>query len=31
MWNGRCENRDCRYHWNPKADEEGEDITSEER
>lgn len=22
MWNGRCENPDCEYHWNPKEDEE---------
>ena len=20
MWNGRCENPDCEYHWNPKDD-----------
>ena len=24
MWNGRCENPDCEYHWNPKEDEEDE-------
>lgn len=23
MWNGRCENPDCEYHWNPK--EEGDE------
>lgn len=22
LWNGRCENLDCRYHWNPKNDDE---------
>lgn len=22
MWNGRCENLDCRYHWHPKEDDE---------
>lgn len=23
MWNGRCENPDCKYHWHPmKNDEE---------
>jgi len=22
MWNGRCENTDCKYHWNPKRDDE---------
>lgn len=21
MWNGRCENPDCIYHWHPKEDE----------
>jgi hypothetical protein len=24
MWNGRCENPDCEYHWHPKEDDEGE-------
>ena len=24
MWNGRCENPDCKYHWHPE-EEEGED------
>lgn len=19
LWNGRCENPDCKYHWNPKG------------
>lgn len=23
MWNGRCENPDCEYHWNPKGDDKG--------
>lgn len=22
MWNGRCENPDCKYHWYPKEDKE---------
>lgn len=22
MWNGRCENLDCIYHWRPKTDED---------
>lgn len=22
MWNGRCENQDCVYHWRPKTDED---------
>ena len=27
MWNGQCENRDCKYHWYPKDDDdEGEDY-----
>lgn len=21
MWNGRCENQDCTYHWHPLEDE----------
>lgn len=25
MWNGRCENPDCVYHWQPKTDENEED------
>ena len=24
MWNGKCENRDCKYHWYP-LDEKGGD------
>lgn len=24
LWNGRCENRDCEYHWNPKKDDDDE-------
>lgn len=24
MWNGRCENRDCPCHWNPKEDDNDE-------
>lgn len=22
LWNGRCENRDCIYHWKPREDDE---------
>ena len=22
MWNGRCENPDCKYHWHPVEEEE---------
>lgn len=22
MWNGRCENPDCHYHWYPKEDDD---------
>lgn len=22
MWNGRCENPDCEYHWYPKEDDD---------
>ena len=25
LWNGRCENRDCFYHWHPKKDGDEED------
>ncbi len=21
LWNGRCENPDCEYHWRPKRDD----------
>ena len=21
LWNGRCENPDCVYHWHPKTDD----------
>ena len=27
MWNGQCENLDCKYHWYPKDnDDDGEDY-----
>jgi hypothetical protein len=29
LWNGRCEDPDCPYHWDPKEDEDpdaGESI-----
>lgn len=22
LWNGRCENPDCVYHWRPKQDDD---------
>ena len=22
MWNGRCENLDCEYHWHPMEDDD---------
>ena len=25
MWNGRCENLDCIYHWRPKDDDSDDD------
>lgn len=25
MWNGRCENTDCDYHWNPLDEGSDED------
>lgn len=25
MFNGRCENPDCRYHWHPKTDDDDDD------
>lgn len=24
MWNGRCENTDCEYHWHPLETEEND-------
>lgn len=24
MWNGRCENFDCEYHWYPKEEDDDE-------
>ncbi len=26
LWNGRCENPDCKYHWSPKRDDDEEDT-----
>lgn len=26
LWNGRCENPDCPYHWNPKDDSNESDT-----
>ena len=23
LWNGRCENPDCHYHWHPKDENRG--------
>lgn len=31
LWNGRCENRDCFYHWNPKKDEDEEDDSEDSK
>ena len=25
LWNGRCENPDCEYHWHPKEDDDYDD------
>ena len=25
LWNGRCENPDCHYHWYPKEDDENDE------
>ena len=25
LWNGRCENPDCFFHWHPKKDDGEED------
>ena len=25
MWNGRCENKDCKYHWIPYDESEDEE------
>ena len=30
LWNGRCENPDCYYHWHPKEDEEDDKLFDEE-
>ena len=27
LWNGRCENPDCHYHWHPKEDDEDDNHT----
>ena len=29
LWNGRCENPDCHYHWHPKEDDEDEERREE--
>lgn len=32
LWNGRCENPDCKYHWQPRAEDEPcseEDVEDE--
>lgn len=26
MWNGKCENPDCHYHWAPMDEEEYDDT-----
>lgn len=25
IWNGRCENQDCKYHWHPEGEEDEEE------
>lgn len=25
MWNGRCENPDCEYHWHPLDEEDNDE------
>lgn len=29
MWNGQCENLDCKYHWHPYDEDEGENQNEE--
>lgn len=24
MWNGKCENKDCKYHWYPHEEKDDE-------
>lgn len=31
LWNGRCENPDCHYHWHPKEDDEDEEQRENRR
>lgn len=31
LWNGKCENPDCRYHWHPKEDDGDSDADELER
>lgn len=31
MWNGRCENPDCHYHWYPKEDDENDEENEARR
>lgn len=30
MWNGRCENPDCKHHWEPLDDDEEEEDRDDE-
>ena len=30
MWNGRCEDPDCKYHWRPLEDEMDDTEEKEE-
>lgn len=30
MWNGRCENPECIYHWHPLEDEPAEHSNKED-
>ena len=31
LWNGRCENPDCHYHWYQKEDDENVEETEARR
>lgn len=30
MWNGRCENKNCDYHWKPYEDDDDKPIPVDE-
>lgn len=31
IWNGRCENPDCKYHWHPEGEEDGKNDIKRKR